>query len=187
MVLLTACTSCNPNLQSEANDTVVEGPYPFATWDTCSQNVGDHPCNFTLEDQNAQEVSLYDFYGSPIVLDLSAMWCAPCNAAASDAQATADRFAEYDVRYLTVLIEDATASDVDLQDCQDWAASYGIEEPVLAGSRDLLSSSASTGWPLSSWPTFVLITADMEINVFQAGYSQAILDYLIEDTIAKSQ
>ena len=115
------------------------------------------------------------------------MWCGPCNVAATDVTGTVQRFAEHDLRYITVLIENSIANEPSQQDLENWANSYGITEPVLGGSRDLLSSSPQAGWPLSSWPTFILITEDMEIYLFQAGYSQALLDYLIENTIDQTQ
>ena len=64
--------------------------------------MGDHPCNFTLKDQNDQEVSLYDFYGSPIVLDLErdVVRARVTLPQATDVQATVDRFAEHNVRYI---------------------------------------------------------------------------------------
>lgn len=184
---LVACASCGP-AELETTETAVEDPYPFATWETCSQAIGDHPCNFTLPDQNGEEVSLYDFYGAPIVLDLSVMWCGPCQLAGSDVQATTDRFSDDGLRYITMLIEDLGGEPVDVVDAESWATTLGIiSEPVLQGSRDMLSPNVTTGWPLASWPTFVLITADMKIYTFQAGYSQTLLDSLIEETIAQTQ
>jgi len=189
VAFLTACSACGPTeLHTDSSEAVNKDPYPFATWETCSQTVGDHPCNFTLKNQNDEDVSLYDFYGSTIILDLSAMWCGPCVQAGSDVQATVERFSEHDIAYITVLIDNPQGQPPSLSDVQGWAANLGIEsEPVLQGSRDLLSGDASAGWPLTSWPTFILITSEMEIHLFQTGYSQQLLDMLIEDTISAVQ
>jgi len=32
-------------------------------WEDCSQEMGDHPCDFTLVDQHGEEFSLYDHHG----------------------------------------------------------------------------------------------------------------------------
>ncbi len=183
-----ACSSCGP-AELRTNDTVAAvNPYPFATWETCSQTVGEHPCNFTLSDQDDEEVSLYDFYGSTIILDLSAMWCGPCQAAGSDVQETVERFSDEDLSYITVLIENLSGEPPTQSDAQLWASSLGIEsEPILRGSRDLLNANPSLGWPLTSWPTFILITSEMEVYVFQSGYNQQLLDSLIEDTISQTR
>lgn len=185
LAFLTACSACGPaDLKTET--AAPDDPYPFAVWEDCSQVAGDHPCNFTLKDQNDEDVSLYDFYGSTIVLDLSAMWCGPCQAAASDVQATVERFEG--VRYITVLIDNLQGETPELNDVQTWASTFSItSEPVLQGSRELLSADPTQGWPLNSWPTFILITSKMEVYLFQAGYNQQLLDVLIEDTISQTQ
>ena len=186
MALMTACTACGP-AELETTYSVEEIPYPWASED-CSQVVGEQPCNFELRDQNDELVNLYDFHGSTIVLDLSAMWCGPCQIAGSDVQGTIERFAGHDIKYITVLIDNLQGEPPTLSDAQNWAANLGIEtEPILQGSRDLLNSNPELGWPLESWPTFILITSDMEIHYFQKGYNQQTLDMLIEDTIAQSQ
>jgi thiol-disulfide isomerase/thioredoxin len=186
---LVACSSCGPaELQTTETAEIEEDPYPFATWESCSQSEGDHPCNFTLLDQSDEEVSLYDFYGSVIVLDFSAMWCSPCQQAGADVQETVEKFKDDDVRYVTVLIENFSGNDPTLVDVQSWASNLGItSEPILQGSRDLLSGSPSTGWPLQSWPSFAFITSDMEIHIWHAGYNQQMLELMIEDTIAQAQ
>ena len=55
---MVACSSCGPaELETtETAEEVEEDPYPFATWESCSQSEGDHPCNFTLLDQSDEEV-----------------------------------------------------------------------------------------------------------------------------------
>lgn len=188
MIFMSACSACGPaELRTGDSVSVDPEPYPWAS-DECSQVIGEQPCNFELRDQNDELVSLYDFYGSTIILDLSAMWCGPCVQAGSDVQATIERFSEHDIAYITVLIDNPQGQPPTLSDAQGWAANLGIEsEPVLQGSRELLSHDPEVGWPLESWPTFIMITSDMKVYYFQKGYNQQVLDMLIEDTISQSQ
>ena len=186
-VMLTACASCSQNIESE-NDTASNGEngseeYSFATWETCSQNMGDHPCNFTLTDQNGNDVSLYDFYGDTIVLDFSVMWCGPCNSAASEVQAVADAYEN--LSYLTVLIETPQGMAPTVDDCKGWADDYGISEPVLAGDRSIIDYSSTSGWNITSWPTFYFITDEMVLNTSLRGYSSSYIDMLIQDTMGE--
>ena len=105
-----------------------------------------------------------------------------------DVQATAERFAEDDVRYITVLVENLQGLPPELSDVQSWASDLGITtEPVLQGSRDLVNPDPALGYPLESWPTFVLITKDMKVYTYQKGYNQQVLDMLIEDTISQTR
>ena len=75
LFLISACNACTPRLDKSDDSQVQENPYP---WEECSQHIEEHPCNFTLVDQHGNDVSLYDFYKQPIVLDFSVMWCGPC-------------------------------------------------------------------------------------------------------------
>ena len=182
-----ACSSCGPaNLKTEqAEDTDEFVEYPFATWEECGQNDGEHPCNFTLEDQNGDSVSLYDYYGHTIVLDFSAAWCGPCNIAATEVQSVADRLESEDFVYITILIENSTGEPPTQEDCKSWADTYGITEPVLRGDRSLLDASGQNGWPLSSWPTFYFIDDEMVLNTSLRGFSSSYIDMLIDDTMNK--
>lgn len=185
LIFSVACSSCGPaELKTELDkDTEVAEQYPFATWEECGQNDGDHPCNFTLEDQNGNDISLYDYYGDTIVLDLSAAWCGPCNMAATEVQSVADELKDEGFVYITVLIENSAGEPPSQQDCKNWADMYGITEPVLRGDRSLIDPAGQEGWPLTSWPTFYFINDEMVLNTSLRGFSSTYIDMLIEDTM----
>ncbi|MAG27655.1 hypothetical protein CMI47_19160 [Candidatus Pacearchaeota archaeon] len=175
-----ACSSCVPAIATY--DDTSDMTYP---WDTCSQSIGNHPCDFTLLDQDGKEVSLYSFYGQPIVLDLSAMWCPPCQVAAADVQATHDEYSTNNLAYVTVLIETAAGAEPKPEDCKYWADSYGIVDPrVLAESRDMIDYSSVNGWNLSSWPTFYFINSEMKLVDEMTGYSKPHLDQKIQELVS---
>ena len=149
------------------------------TWDECSNELGQHPCDFKMMDQNGKQVNLYDHYGKVIILDFSAMWCAPCMMAAMDADEIVKKFGEDNVVYITVLIENSSGVDPIQKNLEDWAEAFGIEiNPVLAGSREWLSES---GYHLEAWPTFYFINSRMIIKEYQRGYSK----YNVEGAVEK--
>jgi|TARA_Y100000310_G_scaffold491_3_gene705 thiol-disulfide isomerase/thioredoxin len=179
----TGCSACTNQLESDSSDVVTE-PYPWATWEECSQKIDDHPCNFSLQDQNGEEVSLYDYYGGPIILDFSVMWCGPCQSAAAEVQQVQDSHASDGLTYITVLIETAEGVAPTVEDCKSWADDFGITSvPVLAGSRDMIDYSAIYGWNIESWPTFYFITEDMKIHTSLRGYSASYIEQLLNDTM----
>ena len=149
----------------------------------CSYLLFEKLCNFTLMDQNGDEVSLYDFYGKTIVLDFSTGWCGYCQVAAQEVQAVQDLYGEEELAYITVIIETHTGSDPDEAYISEWADMFGITTaPVLAGSRDLIDQGAALGWPVSAWPTFFFIDETMTVHESLRGYSSQMILDLIEDT-----
>jgi len=153
---------------------------PGVNWELCGSDEGDHPCNIIAVDHNGDEFDMYANYGSLIVLDLSAMWCGPCNSAAAGAQGVQDMYADQDLIYVTVLIENQHGVPPSEDDIQQWAADYGnTTSPVLPGNRGMLVSSGGP-WELTSWPTFFYIDREMVIRDVDKGYSAAEVIYSIE-------
>jgi len=149
----------------------------------CAYWVGDRVCDFERPDSAGTPVSLYDFSGSPIVLDLSAMWCGPCQGAASDTNNTVARYSNNNLRYITVLFENLQGDHPDAVDLQLWVDNFGITEPVLGSDYSLLNADSTQGFPLRAWPTFIMIDKDLIIRERVEGYSQQALDEAIERLI----
>ncbi len=94
---------------------------------------GEVPPDFRLQDQHGDEVSLWQFWGSVVLLDVSTMWCAPCREIAEDAQATQVEYEEEGFVYLTVLQQNVEGGPPTREDLELWAGEYGIvDAPVLA-------------------------------------------------------
>ena len=176
LIFLWACSACKedpgPELEPEEVSPI--------TWTECGYEMGDHPCDFTLVDQNGEDWNLYDHYGSIIVLDFTAEWCYYCQVAASDAQAVQDAYADQDLIYVTLMIEDASGSPADQDLLARWADHFGITAPILEGSRDLLDSGDGEGWSVSGWPTFYFISKDMVIGKAMQGYSDETMITIID-------
>ena len=187
LAVLTACSPGGSPLDTSNDDDPIVGdpepvsPYhPDVNWEECGGREELHPCNIISFDHNGDEFDLYKHYGSLIVLDLSAMWCGPCNQAGAHAQEVQDQYIDDDLIYITVLVEDQQGGPVGLQDLQDWAAAYGnTTSPVVAGDRSLLTSGGGT-FDLTSWPTFFYMDRDMLIRDVDKGYNGGEVIYSIE-------
>jgi len=187
--LLTLMVACAPVLQTEEisiYDTEVEEEIVFGiqTDGVCGHAVGDEICDLVLKDQNDDVWRLYDLEGDIVLLDFSAMWCGPCQSAASTVQEIQDFYNTEDFQYITILIDDTTGDTVELDEVQFWADTFGIEtQPVLQGSRELVDGDPSLGYPISSWPTFVFVDRDLSIFWGIYGYSEEYLKMVIEDML----
>ena len=130
--------------------------------------VGNRALDFTLRDQNRQDISLHDCWGSVILVDFTTMWCTPCREEAADAEQLYQMFKNNGFMLLTVLIEDDNGDPVDLYDCQEWARRYGLTFPVLADSdKDAWRIYAGEGYV----PKNVFIDRNMVIRHVIIGYN----------------
>ena len=60
LILSLGCTAGKTEVEIEEP---VEDTNPI-TWSDCSYQSGDHPCDFTLKDQNNEDWNLYSQYGN---------------------------------------------------------------------------------------------------------------------------
>lgn len=177
---------CKQDLKTTEETAEAENVHVWETWEECGQDIGDHPCDFTLKNQNGEEVSLYDFYGQPIILDLSTMWCGYCQVAASEVQNVKDSYSESNLEYITVLVDNLQGEAPTVEDADEWSQIFGIiSAPVLAGSRDVVDTTTEAGWLITGWPTFYFITDEMVVHNVLRGYSESGLISLVEDTIVQ--
>lgn len=181
MTALFSSVGCAAELQTE--DTAAEKNH--ITWEECSQQWGDHPCDFSLLDQNGSSWSLYDNFGSIIVLDFSTEWCGYCQRSALTIQEIQDDYIEDDVILVTILIEDLYGNPASPDLLDRWSTHFGIEAPVLAGSRDLLSDDPTLGWPIVGYPSYFLIDRELTLRKGQRGYGDELLKEQIDSLLSE--
>jgi len=176
---------CSEGCSSKTTSTESEEGSPIY-WTECGYEVGDHVCDFTLQDQNGKYWNLYEHYGNILVLDFSTEWCSYCHVAAASTQEIHDAYSEYGFAYVTIMVEDIAGNSPPTDQALDrWCEHYEISAPVLAGTREMLDAGDGE-WPISSWPTFYILNDDLVITHILRGYSEENLVQAIESIVDPS-
>ena len=174
---LIGCTPTEKPSTAEETAVVEESPI---TWDECSYRIGEHICNVTLPDINLEYQELYSYYGRPIIIQLAAEWCAPCHAAGKYAEPTMEQWADEDLLWITIILENDERENPNAQDLAEWSIEMGTTNSLLwAGTREMIDPSGENGFPLTSWPTFIVVTSDMVVYHGFSGFSESYLDQKI--------
>jgi peroxiredoxin len=120
--------------------------------------------DLTFTDQCGGEVSLWQFPGHVIVLDMAATWCAPCQEAAPMLQSRFEAFRDRGFLLLTGL-QGAT-----LEETQAWADSFGSTHPVAADTDRLLFGELEAR--TTTYPSYVLIDTDLVVRSLKVGEAE---------------
>jgi len=184
-LLWAALVGCTPSVESDnATDTREEvEDRSWVTWETCGHKPGDNPCNFELKNQHGEFVELYDFHEKVIVVDLSTMWCSVCQNIATKGDELMIDYGSDNVVWLTILVENTTGESPSVDDLSQWANSYGISAHVLAGDRSLVDLNAETGYPVTGWPTLVVIDQNMMLYNGVNGWSETLIRGWVEQLL----
>ena len=188
LVVLGGCATSSNDDDSSFIDSSPPDQIQTIDWTDCGGSPGDHACDFTFKDQDDEEWSLYDHHGTVMVLDFSAVWCGYCRVAAAEVQALQDQLDPTGQEFLwvTILVDDSTGNPPSLEVVEEWANAYGITtSPVLQGDRSIIDTTAENGYPITSWPMFLIVDENLVIESGLRGWSQELLFSMITDALTK--
>ena len=114
-----------------------------------------------LVDQNGDETCIWQFYGQVLVVDVSTMWCKPCQEIAEGVQETYEHYEGQDFSYLTILTEDVDRNEPTVEDLVEWVGFFGIEQPVL---MDPLANYSGGSLDGGNYPAIIIVDREMRIT-----------------------
>lgn len=129
--------------------------------------VGEVVPDLQLMDQYGDPVSLHQFRGKAILLDVMAQWCVPCQGSAPAYQ---ELWTNREVDGLVVVAAmnaNIAFQEPETADLQAWEAEFGLTHPVVRAPDDDLPQSGSV-------PTAYYIGRDLKLVAVETGWDGAV-------------
>ena len=117
--------------------------------------VGQRIPDVRLQDQHGDLVSTWQFWGDPLLITISAVWCHPCWDLAVDAEHACDGSG---VQLLTALEEDGGGLKPEISDAVEWGEAFGSTSPIVVDPDHELSPALQ-----GSYPSVLLVDSDLVI------------------------
>ena len=170
---------CAAELETTGYEKELSEPLPPPEFgvnaaEDCDQaEIGSSVCNLVLYDQNEEIWQLYDHAGKVIIIDISTVWCYPCQVAGHHAQPIQDEYGD-NIVFVTILVEGATGDPTTQNDIKDWVDDHAVTTaPVLQGNRDYVIDPAGlTGYLVGGFPTYIYIDQDLKIHTGHVGFNE---------------
>lgn len=135
--------------------------------------VGQYAYDFTLLNHKRKPVSLSDYKGKVVMLDLCTMWCGPCKTEAAQLEQLYQTYRAQGFVIINILTENPAGAAITPKQAAVWRKQYGMTFPVLAdcfwGVYD-----AYTNFPRTrSIPFNILIDKNGKIRWKKIGYTSS--------------
>jgi thiol-disulfide isomerase/thioredoxin len=142
--------------------------------------IGEVVPDFLLMDQHGQNVSIWQFYDMLVAVDVSTMWCAPCQELASEAEETYQEFKGDGFIHLTILPQNLEGDTPTQENLNQWADAFDLNVPVVADTDGIYST------PLvgsEAFPVVILLDRDLTVRQKIQPPTDEQLRLAIEDAL----
>lgn len=153
--------------------------------DSATPQIGQAASDFTLLTQDGERVSLEDYAGKKIYLNIWASWCGPCKREMPELEGVYQSYKDKeDVVFLSVVSASddkyANSQPADASEAEILAVAQeqGITYPILFDSEDNFMSAYS----VRAFPTQLVINSDGTISAYVMGsITASSLEKLLEE------
>lgn len=125
--------------------------------------------DFTVTDNDGNEVKLSDFEGKPVVVNFWASWCGPCKAEMPEFEEAYKKYGE-NIHFL--MVNSTDGSQETIETAKEFIVSEGYTFPVYYDTK----SNASIVYGVTGLPTTYFIDADG--NVIAKALSSLSMEVL---------
>lgn len=140
--------------------------------------VGEQIGDWSLLDQHGCETDATQFLGAVTMVDISSVWCGPCNEAASTSMEVFEAIrAENRATWLiTLLVQDEFAGPARVSDAEEWVENYDITYPVVVDDAEAVR----LDYGVTAFPVFLFVAPDGTVFERIEGLAQdaEILDLM---------
>lgn len=143
------------------------------------QNIGDFIKAFVELDQDGNSFSLDNYKGKVILLNISAMWCAPCRSEAYELMEIYNTYKERGFEIVQCIYQDEEGETTDQSDIQRWVKEFLLTFTVLTDPDGSLTDFFS----FSGIPFNVIIGRDFVIRYRESGFSKTSVIAKIESLL----
>lgn len=196
-MMMPAVVGCAPHLYSDGTGdvewTAPENDWPSAAPPPGLKGSGLAEGQVAIDirgtDQFGKEVSLWQFWGLYVLVDISTMWCAPCQELGKGTEDVYQEFRDKGFMYLTVLHEDIDNGEVSLEELNQWAGLPALGEgehdtitsPVIEDFKG--ESGSISAVHANQYPVALLIGPDMKVVERVEPVTESRIVELLEETL----
>ncbi len=134
--------------------------------------------DFRLPDQHGDEVTLCQLRGHVVLVDISTIWCSPCQDLAKHTEATWQDYKDQGFVLVTILAENLEGEDPTVEDLEFWAETFGITAPILGDpGKQWSRQGMNEGDP---YPLLMVLDRDLVVRERVNAFTDAAVRAAIE-------
>jgi len=136
--------------------------------------------NLAGADLNGHRLSISDFEGQVLVVNVWGPWCAPCRDEAPVLKQVADQYASQNVQFIGILNQSGSA------EARAFNSSAGITYPSFADQDGALERSFTKSLPTTAIPTTWVLDSQGRVaaRIIDQDLSKSTLSDVIDDVIS---